>query len=149
MKKKLLMCSTILFIGCSVAFGHISPDLPPKNVVNLKPVTVVDAFIEAQVNTNAALLNQVMRDDSFINVCNGKKALKHTKSTMLKFYKKQGPLRMNCESSYEVLSASNSVVVTRVDFKFPFFVQKNFLTLEKDEDGNWQITEISQFHENC
>ncbi|MNR39471.1 hypothetical protein D3C85_1576830 [compost metagenome] len=89
-----------------------------------------------------------MSDQAFVSFCNGRKAEKQSKSALLSFYKKQGQTDLNCESDYEVLSSSGNVVMVRVDFKFPTFLQRNFLTIEKNERGLWEVTQVNKFNEN-
>jgi hypothetical protein len=148
MKHKLTMCMTILCIGCTFAFGKSFEEHPPKKNINSKPVDVVGAFIDANLHTDAKLFDQVMSGDAFVSFCNGKKAQKQHKAELLAFYKKMGPTDLNCDSDYEVLSSSGNVVMVRVDFKFPTFLQRNFLTIEKNEQGLWQVTQVNKFSEN-
>ncbi|AOM75816.1 nuclear transport factor 2 family protein [Pedobacter steynii] len=148
MKKKLIMCLTILCIGCTVVYGKTAEERPLKKTVNSKPSDVVTAYIDASMHTDAKLFNQVMSDQAFVSFCNGRKAEKQRKSALLSFYKKQGPTDLNCESDYEVLSSSGNVVMVRVDFKFPTFLQRNFLTIEKNERGLWEVTQVNKFNEN-
>lgn len=148
MKNKFTMCMAILCFGCTFAFGKSFEERPPKKNINSKPVDVVSAFIDAQLHTDAKLFDQVMSDLAVVNFCNGKEAQKHTKSALMAFYKKQGPTDMNCDSDYEVLSSSSNVVMVRVDFKFPTFLQRNFLTIEKNDRGLWEVTQVNKFDEN-
>lgn len=148
MKRKFLTCMTILSIVCTMASGHISVDNPPKKNLNSKPGYVVDAFIEAHMHTDAKLFSQVLNDGAFISTSHGSKIVKHSKEALVNFCKKQGKTDLNCDSEYEILSSSNGVVMVRVDFKFPTFTQKNFLTIEKGENDNWTITQVNRFNEN-
>lgn len=148
MKKKLIMCLTILCIGCTFSFGKSPDDRSPKKTVNSKPKDVVSAFIDSYVHTDAKLFDQVMSEDAVVSFCNGRKVEKQTKSALLDFYKQQGATDLNCESDYEVLSSSGNVVMVRVDFKFPTFLQRNFLTIEKNDPGIWEVTKVNKFNEN-
>ena len=148
MKNKLTMCMTILCIGCTFAFGKSFEEHPPKKNINSKPADVVSAFIDAQVHTDAKLFDQVMSDRAVVTCCNGREAEKHNKSALMAFYRKQGLTDLNCDSDYEVLSSSGNLVMVRVDFKFPTFLQHNFLTIEKNDRGLWEVTQVNKFNEN-
>ncbi|SHF98685.1 Putative lumazine-binding [Pedobacter caeni] len=142
------MCLTILCIGCTFSFGKSPDDRSPKKTVNSKPKDVVSAFIDSYVHTDVKLFDQVMSEDAVVSFCNGRKVEKQTKSALLSFYKQQGETDLNCESDYEILSSSGNVVMVRVDFKFPTFLQRNFLTIEKNEQGIWEVTKVNKFNEN-
>lgn len=149
MKNKVLTCMAILGISCTMAYGSPLRDNPPAKNVNSKANYVVDAFIEANLHTNAGLYNQILSENARLDICHGKKLMKHSKDEIVKFFKKQGRTDMNCEAGYEILSTSNTIVLVQVNFKFPTFVQKNFVTIERDKgDGDWLVTQVSRFNEN-
>ena len=56
--------------------------------------------------------------------------------------KKEGALKQNCEADYEVIAKSSALVMVRVDFNYDNCVQQNFLTLEKNADKQWKITQV-------
>ncbi|WP_316820690.1 hypothetical protein [Pedobacter gandavensis] len=150
MKKTLFSCLLMVFLSGTV--GYSSPlnndDRLLKKSVNSKPFTVVNAFIEAIVHTDARLLNLVLNENAKVCVCLGTKLGRQSKKQLVSFYHKLGKTEMNCESDYEIISSSNTLTVVRVDLKFPLFVQKNFITIERGEDGLWEITQVNRFNEN-
>lgn len=150
MKKNLLAC--VLMVCISGTFGFSRPlnndDRLLKKTVNSKPLTVVNAFIEASMHTDAKLLNLVLSENAKICVCLGQKLSKHSKSQLVAFYKKTGQIDLNCESDYEIISSSHTLAIVRIDLKFPLFVQRNFITIEQGADGLWEITQVSRFNEN-
>lgn len=78
----------------------------------------------------------------------GKKMGKHSKQQLVSFYKKTGKTDLNCESDYEIVSSSNTLTVVRVDLKFPLFVQRNYITIERGDEDLWEITQVNRFNEN-
>jgi hypothetical protein len=48
----------------------------------------------------------------------------------------------NCEAKYEVLAKSDALVIARVDFNYENTIQHNYLTLEKNIDKEWKITQV-------
>lgn len=148
MKKEFMLCMSILGIGCTMAYANPREETPQKRVVNSRPATVVEAFIDASEHTDGRLLEQILHNDAFVSVARGNKMIKHSKTAIVDFYKRLGVSSLNCEHDYEVLSSSSSAVVVRVDFKYPLFLQKNFLTIEKDDQGVWMISKVNTFNED-
>lgn len=148
MKKKFVLCMSILCIGCSIVYANPIEERPVKKLVNSKPETVVEAFIEASEHTNGRLLEQILQNDASVSIARGDKMIRHNKTSLVDFYKRLGESKLNCEHDYEVLSSNNGAVVVRVDFKYPLFLQKNFLTIEKDDQGLWMISKVSTFNED-
>lgn len=150
MKKNLLACLLMLCISSTFGFSRSlnNDDQLLKKTVNSKPLSVVNAFIEASVHMDAKLLKLVLNENAKICVCLGQKIGKQSKSQLVAFYKKMGNIDLNCESDYEIISSSNTLVVVRVDLKFPIFIQRNIITMEQGADGLWEITQVNRFNEN-
>lgn len=150
MKKNLFVCLLVLCVSNTFGYSSLlnNDDRLLKKTVNSKPLNVVNAFIEATVHTDAKLLNLVLHDHANICVCLGPKLGKHSKEQLVSFYKNLGRTDLNCESDYEIISSSNTLTLVRVDFKFPLFVQRNFITIEQDATGLWEITQVSRFNES-
>lgn len=150
MKKVLFACLLILCIGGTSSYSRPlnNDDRLLKKTVNSKPLTVVNAFIEASTHMDAKLLDLVLSDNAKVCVCLGQKIGKHSKDQLVSFYKKIGKTDMNCESDYEIVSSSHTLTVVRVDLKFPTFVQRNYITIERADDGLWEITQVNRFNEN-
>ncbi|WP_316747840.1 hypothetical protein [Pedobacter gandavensis] len=150
MKKNLFAC--LLMLCVSGMFGYSRPlnndDRLLKTTVNSKPLTVVNAFIEASTHTDAKLLNLVLNENAKVCVCLGEKIGKHSKRELVSFYKKLGKSDLNCESDYEIISSSKTLTLVRVDLRFPLFVQRNYITIEQGAEGLWEITQVSRFNEN-
>lgn len=120
--------------------------IDPVKGLTAKPDLVIDAFIDAQMHNDAKLIREILDDDAVVNVSRGKTIIKHTKKELLSFYKKIGYVTLNCKASYEILSESENVILSRVDFKFDHFTQQNFLTIQKDKDNNWKVVNINRFN---
>lgn len=150
MKKNLFVCLLMLCISSAVSYSSPvnNDDRLLRKTVNSKPLNVVNAFIEASVHTDARLLNQVLQKNAKICECLGTKLSKRSKSELVSFYKKLGRSVLDCESDYEIISSSNTLTLVRVDLKFSLFVQRNFITIEQDPTGLWEITQVSRFNES-
>lgn len=143
MKGKVLLYAVMLSIATTVA--NARPDYPSKSV-NAKASNVIEAFIEAHTNADAALFNAILNNDAVLKLSRQEQIVTHTKSELVSFYKKSGPITLNCSSDYKVLSSCQCRVMARIDFKFPQFVQQNYVTIEKDKKGQWKITHINRFY---
>ncbi|WP_316841153.1 hypothetical protein [Pedobacter gandavensis] len=150
MKKNLFACLLMVFISGTLCYSRPlnNDDRLLRKTVNSKPLTVVNAFIEASKHMDAKLLSMVLNDNANLCVCLGSKMGKHSKDQIVSFYKKLGKTDLNCEADYEIISSSNTLAVVRVDLKFPLFVQRNFITIEQGEGGLWEITQVNRFNEN-
>lgn len=144
MKKRILMFLAILSIAVTTANAE---GVEPSRKVNVsRAANVIDAFIEAQVKGDASLFQQILADDMVMKVNRPTSINSHTKEDLLTYYKKNPSTLMNCRSNYEILSRSEASIMARIDFKFPTFVQQNFVSLEKDSTGSWKITQLNRFN---
>lgn len=144
MKKTILMFLAILSIAVTVANAE---GVEPSRKVNAsRAANVIDAFIEAQVKGDASLFKQILADDIVMKVNRPTSINCHTKEDLLSYYKQNPNTLMHCKSNYEILSSSEASIMARVDFKFPTFVQQNFVSLERDSAGSWKITQLNRFN---
>ncbi|MBC8984453.1 hypothetical protein H9X96_01535 [Pedobacter sp. N36a] len=150
MKNILFACFLMLCIGSTSGFSRPinNDDQLLKKTVNSKPLTVVNAFIDASTHMDAKLLHLVLSDNAKVGVCQGKKIGKYSKQQLVSFYKKTGKTDLNCESDYEIVSSSSTLTIVRVDLKFPLFVQRSYITIERGDEGLWEITQVNRFNEN-
>lgn len=132
-------------LSISFTFASADNDKPAVSV-NLKSSSVIEAYIDANVHCNAALLNQVMDNEAVLKITRQGKVVEQTKKELVDFYKKRGDITLNCTSDFEILSACDCVVMARVDFKYPLFTQQNYVTVVKDENGVWKISQIHRFN---
>lgn len=140
------MRTTILTSLAVLGMVIFSSSIDPVKNITAKPDLVINAFIDAQMHNDAKLFNEILDDDAMVNVSRGKTVIKHSKKDLLSFYKKIGYVNLNCKASYEVLSESENVIMSRVDFKFDHFTQQNFLTIQKDKNNNWKVVNINRFN---
>ncbi|TKC09121.1 hypothetical protein [Pedobacter frigoris] len=131
----------------SMAFTTLSAKADrPINEINVKPNSVIEAFVKANLNGNASLFNIVLQDGAVIKINRKDKVIQHSKSEIIDFYKKSGEIKLNCTTDFEILSTNDCTILARVDFKFPSFVQQNYISIEKDRKGAWKITNVNRFN---
>ena len=143
MKRKILMFLAILGIASTASLAN---EDRPLASVNARASSVLDAYIEAHINNDADLFNQILNDGATLKVNRQDQIVKHSKRELIKFYKKGGKLLLNCEAEQEILSECGCIMIARVDFRYPAFVQQNYIQIEKDKDGSWKITQINRIN---
>lgn len=137
---------TYLALLCIAFTTANATEVKPGKKINLaKPSAVIDAFMEAQAKGDVALFDQVLANDLVMKVNRPNSINFHTKQNIMTYYGKNADVLQGCRPKYEVLSGNDSVVLARVDFKFATFVQQNFIALQKDDSGEWKITELNRF----
>lgn len=133
----------ILSITFTFAFADNNK---PASSVNLKSSSVIEAYIDANVNCDARLLNQIMNDEAVLRINRQGRTVEQNKKDLVDFYKKSGGIVLNCTTNYEILSSTDCLVMVRVDFAYPLFTQQNYVMVEKDQNGLWKISQINRFN---
>jgi len=118
----------------------------PAATVNLKSSSVIEAYIDANVHSDARLLNQIMNDQAVLRINRQGRTVEQSKKELVEFYKRSGDITLNCTPNVEILSATDCLVMVRVDFKYPLFTQQNYVMVEKDDNGRWTISQINRFN---
>lgn len=144
MTTKALMYLAMLSMAFTTATANDGPR--PVKEINAKPNSLITAFMKAHQNGDAALFDAVLKDGAVIKINRKDKISSHSKSDVVQFYRKSGEIILNCSCNFEILSSNDCTMLARVDFKFPEFVQQNFVYMEKDRKGAWKITEINRFN---
>jgi len=125
-------------IGVLAAFSITANATPGPN--DYKKI-ILD-FIDSHMNANYKKLNKIMNEDATFKIPRGENVVVQTKASLVDDMKTLGEVKQNCESKYEVVAQSNSLVIARVDFNYENTVQQNFLILEKNADKEWKITQV-------
>ncbi|WP_139113043.1 nuclear transport factor 2 family protein [Mucilaginibacter sp. PPCGB 2223] len=144
MKKKLLMvCMAIGLVastGSSFSAAHNGPKTPAFE-------TVIDDYISSYMNSDFKKLDKVLSDDARIKMPRAEKIIVQYKNDLVSAMKADAT-KQECTSEYEVVAKSNALILARVDFQYANFKQQNFLTIEKNENNEWKITQVCKFFKN-
>jgi len=143
MKRKILLFLAVLSMAATAARAN---EEKPVSKVTARASSVLEAYVEAHINNDAVLYGQILNDGALMKVNRQDQIVQYTKKELVSFYKKAGKLLLNCKSNVEILSECDCIVIARVDFKFPEFIQQNYVQIEKAKDGQWKITQISRFN---
>jgi hypothetical protein len=103
--------------------------------------SVIKDFMESHMKSDHKKLNAILNYDASIKIPRGEQVIVQNKMSTVEQMKENAGTQQNCECSYEVLGKSDAIVIARVDFKYGNCVQHNYLTIEKDQDKEWKITQ--------
>lgn len=141
MKNKLLVVCMIIGLlattNSSFATAHKAPAYE----------TVIDDYIDSYVNSNFKKLDKVLGDEARVKMPRGEKVIVQNKSDLLERMKADAT-KQDCTSEYEIIAKSDAIILARVDFQYANFKQQNFLTIEKDENNQWKITQVCRIFKN-
>lgn len=142
MRNKFFMACIILGLSAAVNTTYATDGIAPsyKDVIN--------NYIDGCMNSNAKKLDKVLSDDASVKIPRADVVLVHNREGLLAQMKSDGATHQNCESKYEVLDKSDAIIIAKVDFKYNEFTQHNYLTLEKNENKEWKITQVCRFFED-
>lgn len=137
-----MACMICVLSATTLAYGN-----SPGKVSSDYDKIILD-FIDSHQKSDYRKLDEVLNDDACFKLPRGEKVLVQSKSSLVAAMKKDGGLRQNCESSYEVLAKSGAIVIARIDFKYDNCTQHDYLILEKNLDREWKITQVCKMFED-
>jgi hypothetical protein len=143
MRRKILTVLAILSMATTAVTATVDKPVPS---VNARASSVLDAYVQAHINNDAELFNQILNENAMFRVNRQEQMVQHSKKELIKFYKKGGKLQLNCTGDLQMLSECGCIAIARVDFTYPGFVQQNYVQIEKDKNGVWKITQINRFN---
>jgi len=109
--------------------------------------TVIDTYINSVMNSDFKKLDKILSDDARVKMPRAEKVITQYKTDLLSAMKADAT-KQDCTSEYEVVAKSDAMIIARVDFQYTNFKQQNFLTIEKDENNEWKITQVCKFFKN-
>jgi len=144
MKNKLLMACMVIALlattSSSFSATHPGPKAPAFE-------TVIDDYISSVMNSDFKKLDKILSEDARVKMPRAEKVIVQYKTDLLAAMKADAT-KQDCTSEYEVVAKSDAMIIARVDFQYTNFKQQNFLTLEKDENNQWKITQVCKFFKN-
>lgn len=145
MRNKFLMACIILGLSATVNTTYAADGTTP---IAPSYKDVINSYVDSYVNGNAKKLDKVLSDEANVKIPRFDAVLIHSKASLLAQMKASGATHQNCESKIEVLDKSDAIIIAKVDFKYNEFTQHNYLTLEKNENKEWKITQVCRFFED-
>ncbi len=109
--------------------------------------TVIDDYIDSYMTSNVKKLDKVLSDDVRVKMPRAEKVIVQYKADLLDRMKADGT-KQDCTSEYEVIAKSNALIIARVDFQYANFKQQNFITMEKNDNNEWKITQVCKIFKN-
>lgn len=138
MKKKLIIGLLICLMGTQVS-------LAASTKLTASPESVIKAYIDAFKNSDAEILKEIMDDEAYVTIPRQNQVIRHTKKQLIQFYKKESKNTLNCSASQEIVSCCDAIVIVNVDFKFENFTQRNYITIEKNQNSEWKVMSVNRF----
>ena len=102
---------------------------------------VIKDFIASHMKSNYKKLNLILAVDAQVKVPRGETVIVQNRHDLVNHAKEDEGVEQDCGFSYEVIAKSDAIVIARVDFKYKNCIQHNYLTIEKNEDKEWKITQ--------
>lgn len=137
MKLKALV---ILLLGITItnyAMAAEKPTASHKSVINY--------YMDSYMNSDYKKLKAVLSEDAVFTSNRDVRVIKHKASEILSQLKKnEGVVQRDCNISSTIISETDALVIARVDINYELFdgAQQNFVVIEKNNDGDWKITNV-------
>lgn len=103
---------------------------------------VLTSFVDSHINSDFKKLNQILSDDATYKIPRQDQLIVQQKTALLEAMRQTKGVVQNCSSSSEILAKTDAFVIAKVNFKYPEFTQENYLTLEKDANSAWKISQV-------
>ncbi|MGN8071974.1 nuclear transport factor 2 family protein [Mucilaginibacter sp. SG564] len=143
MKNKFLVACLVSLLSVTSIYAYTGPKTEGAGYA-----AVIRDFIDSHMNGNYKELNKILDENYTLKIPRGNKVILQNKSSLVEAMKKEAGTQQNCQSNYEVLAKSDALVIARVDFSYHDSIQHNYLTLERDDDNNWKITQVCKMFED-
>lgn len=112
---------------------------------------VVEAYRYCFLNTDYKKIKNMLSPNAVFSYSIGEKVMKYDTWTFLdNVYKNRGMLQQDCEARATVIAVSAAQVMAQIDVNYLRFnnKQKHMITIEKDEEGKWKITNVYKYFFN-
>jgi hypothetical protein len=139
MKSKLLVICVIVALAITTNSSYAK--VPPV-VSNYE--AVIGDYITSYMNSDSKKLKKILSDDACVKIPRAEAVIVQHKANLVDQMRIDA-VKQTCTSKYEIIVKSDALVIARVDFEYANFKQQNYITLEKNEDKEWKITQICKF----
>jgi ketosteroid isomerase-like protein len=143
MNRKIIVMLLLSVMTTNSMLASPKPSKPTQSYQS-----VISHFMESYKNTDSKALASIISSDAIYTSNRNEQVIKHSAQDVIKFMKgNAGTVQQDCNLDFIVLSKTNSLVMARVDIKYKTTGnQQNYLIIEKNNSGEWKITNIYKFH---
>lgn len=141
MKTKLILLCLIMLSATANLFANNDPD--PKNVAAYN--SLIRDYINTHMTGDAKSLNRILDENASYKIPRGEKVMLQGKAKLVEQMRKENGIQQNCQSDYQILAASDAMVIAKVDFTYGDCLQSNYVIMEKGADKTWKITQVCKF----
>ncbi|RYY35094.1 MAG: hypothetical protein EOP46_11215 [Sphingobacteriaceae bacterium] len=139
--KIILLCLLVLSVSANLFANTTDPD--PKNVAAYN--SLIRDYIDSHMNGDSKTLNRILDENASYKIPRGEKVMLQGRNKLIEQMRKESGVQQNCKSDYQILAASDALVIAKVDFTYGECLQSNYVTLEKSADKTWKITQVCKF----
>jgi len=142
MKKNLLGAFIVLVMLAATNSSFCVPNSLPGYE------KILTSFIDSYTKSDYKKLNDILSDDACVKIPRAEKVIIQRKSSLVDEMREEKGTMQACTSKYEVIAHTDAIVIARVDFQYENFKEQNFVTLEKNDNKEWKITQICKVFQN-
>lgn len=106
---------------------------------------VILGFIESYLNTDHKAMEKLILSDAYELLPRENKVLRISAADIIRQMKANGLVKQQCTSSYYTIAESEAMIVAKVDFHYDGHIVREFITLTRDRENEWKISEIKKF----
>lgn len=137
-----LFFATILIASTS-AFAHAETNIERLNTAD----GALNLYVETVTQGQTSYANELFSEQFRQTTSNQSKAIRHNKQEVVAFLKGNKNIKQNCTTNYDILEASTSYALARVEMKYEGFSKIDLVSLSM-ENGSWKVDQvISSYHE--
>jgi len=141
MKNKLLVACMIVVLLATTTSSFSNTYKAPTYE------NVIDDYIDSYMTSNFKKLDKVLSEDVRVKMPRAEKVIVQYKADLLERMKADAT-KQDCKSEYEVIAKSDALIIARVDFQYANFKQQNYITIEKNDNNEWKITQVCKIFKN-
>lgn len=135
---KTLVTTCLASILVVVSMYTMADGRPEKKIINLSMAKLaINHYTEVVTEGQYQGLEQLFASD-FCQRIQGLKFPNHSRSEIIRFFKKQRGEKMNCKTNVQIIEECAHYMIAKVSMKFENFIKSDLITLI-NEEGNWKV----------
>jgi len=108
---------------------------------------IITKFINSIINSDPRLLDEVLAKDLRFKIPHGDHLMVFGKAEVVDDMKSRHGFQQHYEPAYTVLTKSDVVAIVRIDFNYEDTVMENVITIEKNAEQGWKVTQVYELFE--
>jgi hypothetical protein len=108
----------------------------------------INAYIASYMNNDSKQMSKILADGACLKLSRGESLIVQPKQVLVSFMHESGKIVQNCGAKYVVIAKSGALVIACVCFDYANATQRIYLTLERNADKDWKITQVCKMIED-